>query len=188
MRRLLILSVVLVLGGCQLALPGKAGKPAEVASENPITGDEISVTSLDAQKQGAGADQAKAALAQDAPIKPDSAAAKPGADAVKPEAEGAKPDASPVPEIKPAPAAEVVVKTPGHLACEKKGGRWSMAGSAKASFCQTPTKDAGKSCRKEGDCAGYCLAKSRTCAPYTPLFGCNDILNSGGRAITQCIN
>jgi predicted small lipoprotein YifL len=100
----------------------------------------------------------------------------------------ADPEASSTPEIQAAPAAVVKVKTPAHLVCEKKGGRWSMAGSAMASFCQTPTKDGGKSCTGETDCAGHCLARSATCAPFTPLFGCNDILTAEGRLITQCLN
>ena len=46
--------------------------------------------------------------------------------------------------------------------------------------CITPTRDAGKSCRKAGDCEGLCLARSRTCAPIEPLFGCNAVLQEDG--------
>lgn len=179
MRRLLILSIVVALGGCQLALPGGAaretiGQDGNLLADNPITGDAITVTSLDAPEAARVTTDAPALVPPDAP-----ALVPPEAPAV------AEPPPPPPPE---APAPPVVAKSPAHQLCEKKGGRWSMAGSAKASFCQTPTKDAGKSCRKETDCNGYCLAKSGTCAPYTPLFGCNDILTAEGRMITQCIN
>lgn len=195
MRRLLIISVLMALGACQLALPGKGTKDASAASGNPITGGDIAVTSLDAAGPAApgAADLApgapKADVASDANAKAvtdttpstDAKSSPPATDAI------AAADATP--EVEAAPPAEVVVvRSPFQLACEKKGGRWSMAGSVKASFCQTPTRDAGKSCSKSKDCKGLCLSKSRTCAPYTPLFGCNDILDENGRMFTQCLN
>ena len=50
------------------------------------------------------------------------------------------------------------------------------------------TRDGGKSCKRERDCEGLCLARSRTCAPIQPLFGCNDILQDNGVMVTLCID
>ncbi|WP_205518515.1 hypothetical protein [Pseudotabrizicola algicola] len=183
MRLRLILPLLLlpVLAGCQ-ALSG-AGQGAESAPANAFTGGDISVTSLDAPSPPAGAAPAAAqASAQAAPATP-APAAPPAAAAAAP----AQSTAEAAPEAAE-PVAPPVVKTAAHLACERRGGRWSVAGGGKAAFCQTPTKDAGKSCRASTDCTGYCLVKSGTCAPVTPMLGCHDILNEQGRMLTQCIN
>ncbi|MBN2631641.1 MAG: hypothetical protein JXR75_14010 [Rhodobacteraceae bacterium] len=165
MRVWLIAVLVLALGGCQMALPGKGGK-AEI-SESPITGGEIVVTALD---DAAPAD-APAEVLGPKIAAPDKAPEKP------------------VPEVETAaPAAPVAVKTAAQLACEKRRGVWSSTGAGKAAFCQTPTRDGGKSCRASSDCSGYCLAKSGTCAPVSPMLGCHDILDDAGRMLTQCIN
>ncbi|MFN4153114.1 MAG: hypothetical protein ACK4HF_00530 [Paracoccaceae bacterium] len=177
MRLRLILPFVVMplLAGC-LALPGAGARgraePA-VAQDSPITGGEIAVTSLDAPAAGA---------AQTPPVvveEEEPAALSPVPDTM-PQADGAPASAEPV--------APPVVKTAAHLACEKRGGRWTLAGGGTAAFCQTPTRDAGKSCRKSTDCTGYCLDKSGTCAPVTPMLGCHDILDEAGRMLTQCIN
>lgn len=170
LRLILPLLVPLLLAGCQ-ALTGGSDTGAEVQA-NPITGAEIAVTSLDAPASGSA-----------------SATIAPSAEA-EPAALSPVPDSMPQSEA-PAvaePVAPAVFKTAAHLACERRGGRWSVAGGGTAAFCQTPTKDAGKSCRASTDCAGYCLVKSGTCAPVTPMLGCHDILNEQGRMLTQCIN
>ena len=164
MRQLWILLVLAALAGCQLALPGAADRAG--AGANPLRGDVITVTSLDAPVAEGAAPQA---------VDPEVALAE---DAIPQTA----------PEIEPAPEAVVAVKTPMHLACERRGGRWSRAGSANASFCQTPTGEGARQCTKSSDCDGNCLAKSGTCAPYTPLLGCNDVLDAMGRMLTECIN
>ncbi|MFN3847251.1 MAG: hypothetical protein ACK4RZ_15735 [Paracoccaceae bacterium] len=170
---LVILAMLMAVTGCQLALPGQ-GKATDIAqaSENPIIGDGIAVTSLDAP---AAAPQ-PVAQASVEPVGPPETKA----------AAGPAPTADPPTAAAPVPPA--ALKTAAHLACEKRGGRWSVAGGGKAAFCQMPTKDAGKSCTKSKDCSGYCLEKSRTCAPVTPMLGCHDILNETGRMLTQCIN
>lgn len=173
MRLRLILPLVLLslLSGCQ-ALPGAKQAAPIGAQESPITGGEISVTSLDAPAPGAISSAPPADDAEPAPLSP-------------------VPDTMPPSEAAPAaaePVAATVIKTAAHLACEKRGGRWSVAGGGTAAFCQTPTRDAGKSCRRSTDCTGYCLNKSNTCAPVTPMLGCHDILNEQGRMLTQCIN
>lgn len=78
-------------------------------------------------------------------------------------------------------------KSEAQLACERRDGTWTSAGKGFKS-CVYRTRDGGKTCRKETDCDGLCLARSGTCAPYKPLFGCNDILDSMGRKVTLCID
>ncbi len=200
---LIFLLILLALSACQIALPGKTDKAGAPAA-SPITGGEITVTTLDAPasvaKPGTApvpgqkpADPAKAQAEK--PAAPPVGTAKPGPDASATGA--AAPDAAEKDTSATDPAAEnlaaepaepEVVKSVAQLACEKRGGRWSAAGSTDAAFCQSPTRDGGQSCKKASDCAGYCLAKSMTCAPVTPLFGCHDILTEEGRMLTQCIN
>jgi len=73
-------------------------------------------------------------------------------------------------------------------ACEARGGTYARAGLAGGLVCVTPTPDAGKSCTSASACDGLCLARSRSCAPVKPLFGCNDILTDNGTAATLCID
>ena len=73
-------------------------------------------------------------------------------------------------------------------ACLKKGGRFGAGGLGSGLLCYENTRDANKSCSKAGDCEGLCLARSKTCAPVKPLFGCNEVLTDSGRASTICID
>ena len=70
--------------------------------------------------------------------------------------------------------------------CERSGGRFSALRGAQV--CLQETRDAGKQCRRAGDCQGACLARSGTCAPVTPLFGCHEVLQQDGLRITQCLD
>jgi hypothetical protein len=71
--------------------------------------------------------------------------------------------------------------------CEKSGGGWAMA-PGKASFvCFRDMRDAGKQCLAESDCEGLCLARSRTCSPIEPFFGCHEVLSSGGVPQSRCL-
>lgn len=162
--------IFLALAACQLVTGGDSDRQHSVADVNPITGGEISVAALDDDLPPSG-------HAAETPPLLGAAADEEGAPPVGPAVD------APAPQ-----AAAVVVKSAQHLACEARGGRWSSAGSTAASFCQTVTRDAGKSCRAASDCTGYCLAKSRSCAPVTPMFGCHEILNDSGRMLTECIN
>lgn len=54
--------------------------------------------------------------------------------------------------------------------------------------CVRPTGEGLKACRRATDCRGECLARSGTCAPIAPLFGCNEVLDDMGRRMTQCID
>jgi hypothetical protein len=71
-------------------------------------------------------------------------------------------------------------------ACEKRGGAWSQGRGG--FYCTEITGDAGKQCDASTDCESACLSRSLTCAPVTPLRGCNDILDSNGVASTVCID
>ncbi|MDZ4395961.1 hypothetical protein [Cypionkella sp.] len=163
----LFLVLALVLAGCTWG-GGKLAKPDDTA--NPITGDAIAVTSLDAP----------------APVPADVA----GAGAGLPDP--AQPAATPVSEqtAPETPAEEVPARmlSAEELACAKSGGQWSVAGKAGGMSCVRVMKDAGKSCRKQSDCEGSCLARSNSCAPIAPLFGCNEILQDNGAMVTLCID
>lgn len=70
--------------------------------------------------------------------------------------------------------------------CTRTGGRMVKAGIAGAMTCIRETRDSGKQCRKAGDCEGDCLARSGTCAPVVPLFGCHEILMDQGQKAVLC--
>lgn len=82
----------------------------------------------------------------------------------------------------PAPASPIA------RACRATGGIWSRTGTAAIFTCLQPTPDANAPCRRQSDCDGLCLARSRTCAPVKPLFGCNDIVQDDGTEATLCLD
>ena len=75
---------------------------------------------------------------------------------------------------------------PQRAACEKDGGRWGKVPGRDAFVCYRITRDANQPCQTERDCEGLCLARSRTCAPQTPFFGCHEVLSSSGVRQTLC--
>ena len=79
------------------------------------------------------------------------------------------------------------VKSPSQIACEKKGGRFAKAGNSTPVVCVRETRDGGKSCRRETDCEGLCLARSRSCSPITPVLGCQESLTRDGLRVTECV-
>lgn len=182
MSRLSLVAVLVCAAGlltaCQAALPGK--KTSDV-TPNAVAGDPIEVTTLDAPP-GAAPDPApvppageaggtETAAAQPAPAAP---AAEPAAEAVAP---------APKPDLAETP---VTPKSEMQLACEKKKGRWvKVKGELRA--CVFQTRDSGKRCERESQCESVCLARSGTCAPLKPLYGCNEILQDNGARVTQCI-
>ncbi len=165
---------------------------------------EIEVTALDdpapadAAKPGKPDPRAKPPAAADAPA-PD---AKPApADAPRPKprptevpagapekAADTPPDAPEVSPLEAAASDPAEPKSPARLACEKKGDLWVKAGKSSAHACVKRTKDSGKRCTSGKDCQGECLARSGTCAPYAPLFGCNEILQDDGTRMTLCLD
>ena len=79
------------------------------------------------------------------------------------------------------------VKSPSQIACEKKGGRFAKAGNATPVVSVRETRVGGKSCRRETDCEGLCLARSRSCSPITPVLGCQKSLTRDGLRVTECV-
>lgn len=100
----------------------------------------------------------------------------------------AAPDAETVLPLEVAPAELIARKSRDQVSCEKRGGVWGNAGKTNGKACVKRTRDAGKQCRKQGDCTSLCLARSGTCAPVKPLFGCNDILQKDGSRVTLCVD
>lgn len=72
--------------------------------------------------------------------------------------------------------------------CEKTGGRFAQGGRGSGLVCYRDTDDNGKQCSKKSDCEGECLARSGTCSPVTPLFGCNEVLTEDGARTTLCVD
>jgi hypothetical protein len=178
-RLALILGLAALVQGCQTGLPGLGGAAGEEVTPNAVAGDAIEVTALDdglPPAQGSAAPPPEAAPA-----------------AGTQETEPATEDAEAVPEAEPAPQpdlAEEVPPTPKseqQVACERRGGQWSRAGSGSLRICVFATRDGGKQCTRESQCEGVCLARSGTCSPVKPLLGCNEILQDNGARVTLCI-
>ncbi len=177
--RLTVFAMVLALAGCQLV----SGKTAPSASgPQALQTTEITVETLGAP--GLAPD----ATPETAPDTTPGTTADTTPDAV-PEASSAIPPGLTDPTGLPGltkPAAIFI--SPRRLACEKQGGAYVIVGKSGALACQTRTIDAGKSCDNSGECEGSCLARSRSCAPVKPLFGCNEVLEIGGRRVSLCID
>jgi hypothetical protein len=188
MRRLSLVAVLVcatsLLSACQLP-GGKAQTAAdEGVTANAVAGDPIEVTALDAPTGEAEAPKAPGAE----PAGRDTAApqASPAADGPGPNAD----TADVVKEPAPKPDLEEEPETPKsemQLACEKKGSKWFKIGDGEKYACVRLTKDAGKRCEKESQCDGVCLARSGTCSPFKPLYGCNEILQDNGARVTLCL-
>jgi hypothetical protein len=188
-RALLTLALAMpLMAACQLALPGRGGP---VADANPITGGSITTTTLDAAPLAASAD------APDPAIPPAQSASDPNAATDRNAATDAQPNNDTQPEARPtevqpteaaAPTAPVQSKSPSQIACEDDGGTWARAGDGGGMACIRQTRDGGKQCDSKSDCQGECLARSRTCAPIRPLFGCNAVLMDNGAEVNLCID
>ena len=72
--------------------------------------------------------------------------------------------------------------------CEAAGDIWGRAGAEGAFVCFRRMPDAGDRCMRASDCEGACLARSQTCAPLSPLIGCQEVLTSSGQRTTLCLN
>jgi hypothetical protein len=166
--RLCLIAAAMLLSACQLAQPGKTPAGSEV---NPVTTEQISVTVLD-----------DLSAAGQGPFLDGEPTPAPGQPVAEPEAAISPADvASPPPQPSPPP------KSASEIACEKGGGAWVAAGKTGTMSCQTPQRDGGKQCNRGSDCEGQCLARSQSCAPYAPLFGCNEVLQDNGQRVTLCI-
>jgi hypothetical protein len=160
----LALMALVVLAWCL------ADRSGGVAGTTPPVTEAAEVTLLDAP----AAASAPVAQAQKA-----EAAATAKAPKMSAEARVADTPATPPP---PEP-----VKSPSQIVCEKKGGRFAKAGNATPVVCVRETRDGGKSCRRETDCEGLCLARSRSCSPITPVLGCQESLTRDGLRVTECV-
>ena len=90
-----------------------------------------------------------------------------------------------IPAPEPAPLPLALARQQAE--CAAQGG--SLAARRAGLFaCTRPTRDSGRACRSETDCEGVCLARSMTCAPVTPLFGCHEVLDSRGARQTLCLD
>ena len=72
--------------------------------------------------------------------------------------------------------------------CEAKGGRYEVGGRIQQFICFEPLPDAGASCEKASDCAGFCLSDTKQCSAITPKFGCTAHLDEAGQAQVICID
>lgn len=72
-------------------------------------------------------------------------------------------------------------------ACQKEGGRFGRSANGVTFVCYRPMPDANQTCATGRDCAGLCLARSRTCSPVEPFYGCHEILSSTGLRQTLCV-
>ena len=174
------LFALLLLAACQLG-----GPDAAATGPNPVSGDEIETSTLDAPVVGLAEEQAEQ--------NPEPAAAETQEDVALEEPARTAPEDGAVEAIEEdvAEKAEEVdpaLLTPEALACQRRGGQWSRIGSGEARACVKRTRDAGKRCDADRDCQGVCLARSGTCAPIDPLFGCNEVLQDDGRRMNLCLN
>jgi hypothetical protein len=183
-RLVLLALVTSLLAACQLSLPGQGpdGRNDGV-TPNAVTGGDIEVTALDALPGTATPTTSAVETAGN-----DTAPPQAAPPAVKADADPAADEE----EAEPAPKADlaetpVTPKSEMQLACEKKKGKWSKIGKGNLRVCVFQTRDAGKRCEKESQCEGVCLARSGTCSPIKPLYGCNEILQDDGRRVTLCL-
>jgi hypothetical protein len=72
-------------------------------------------------------------------------------------------------------------------ACEASGGRWGRKPNGIVFTCIRALSDANTQCSRETDCEGFCLARSRTCSPFEPLYGCHQVLSPSGFPQTVCV-
>lgn len=189
--RIGLIAAALLVSACVLP---EAKSPANPTA-NPITGDAISTSALSSpaatapvgkvigeEKQPAAKASLATPMAQQVDASQDAIEA---AAAPKPPVE-----AAPAPETVETPAVDVpppVPQSPAEAKCLKTGGVWATAGKGEAKACVKATRDGGKSCSRQTQCEGLCLARSATCAPITPLFGCNDVFEADGRRVTLCL-
>ncbi len=175
MRFGLAIAAFLVLTACQIARPDDGAD-----APGAIAGGPIEVTSLD----DPAAEPVVGLAEEQATENP--VAAVPGAPAVAqsvPEEPAVEPPVVAEPDV-----VDPALLTPEAVACTRKGGRWSKIGSGETRACVKVTRDGGDQCRRDSDCEGVCLARSTSCAPVAPLFGCNEVLQDDGRRMTLCLD
>mgnify|MGYP000736834815 CR=1 FL=1 len=130
----------------------------------------------------AGSGNAPAAVPQVSVTTLDDPAPEPSQDTDPARDAVAEGPAEPVPDAAPEPPPD-----PATLACRASGGQMLPGPLGQGRVCVRPTGDSGRACASATDCSEACLARSRTCAPFTPLLGCHEILDRAGRPLRQCI-
>jgi hypothetical protein len=181
---LLLVAALVCAASLLSACQGTGGKPRaeDGVTANAVAGSEIEVTALDDPTAGAEATPKPGA----APAGSDTAAPA-VTDGATPEAatpEAATPEPAPKPDLEATP---VTPKSEMQIACEKKGGNWFQIGEGDKRACVRATKDALKRCERESQCEGVCLARSGTCSPFKPMYGCHEILQDNGARVTLCL-
>ena len=71
--------------------------------------------------------------------------------------------------------------------CERSGGRWGEVANGIAFVCYRTQPDANQTCETSRDCAGMCLARSRSCSPIKPFYGCHEVISDSGLLQTVCL-
>lgn len=71
--------------------------------------------------------------------------------------------------------------------CLEAGGRWGRGGILGLEQCFPSYSDGGKSCNRDSDCQGMCLADTRSCAKSFS-YGCQSYLNDDGVVEEICID
>lgn len=184
----LALCAATLLSACQTGGPKGLAGPQDGVTPNAVAGSEIEVTALDAVPGEAPAAASDAAAEPAGPdtaapqVAPARAAAETASEA-DPVAAAANP--APKPDLAETP---VTPKSEMQLACEKKRGKWARVGKGDKRACVFQTRDSGKRCERESQCDGVCLARSGTCSPFKPLYGCNEILQDNGARVTLCLD
>lgn len=172
------LVVLLALAACQM----QAGQGSDVAG---ISEDEIAVSALPTAPSGTAGGVDPPTATADLPTAPSGTAgavALPTDGTLRPKL---RPETAPLAEA-PLQSVPPVEISPEERKCVQAGGQWAKVGDL-GRICVHPTREQGKACRKKSDCNGECLAQSGTCAPISPLMGCNEILDDQGRRMTQCL-
>lgn len=82
---------------------------------------------------------------------------------------------------------QIPATSPEEASCIAEGGRWGKAGTSSAMACFRPAKDAGKACNAQSDCTTQCLARSGSCAPFWPIFGCTEVIQNDGSVVQLCL-
>ncbi|MCC0076493.1 MAG: hypothetical protein H6898_07885 [Rhodobacter sp.] len=87
--------------------------------------------------------------------------------------------------LAPLPPPDPPMLAQQRAACQREGGQLMPRGGGFFA-CVRPTRDAGRHCTAARDCEGLCLARSSTCAPLHPLYGCQEVFTLPGRRETLC--
>lgn len=90
---------------------------------------------------------------------------------------------APLSEVQPEPEPAFLAEQ--RRLCERGGGQLSARGRGVVA-CVRRTSDDGQRCQAAADCEGLCLARSGSCAPISPLFGCQEVFTARGLRETLC--